>query len=206
MDGTLLDTMPVWNGLGGEYLARWGVTLTPAVEADLLPLSLERSVAYFRSRLKIPAAEKTMLAEIIALAAARYQKMAKIKKGVLPCLKRWTAAGYKMCVATVTDLALAEETLTRLDLRRFFLDIHTCDTIGLPKSDPRFFLAAAEALGLKPAESVVFEDSLYCMRSARTAGLTVVGVFDAAAAADEAAARECCHHYIYSFAELEENA
>ncbi|MDR1070783.1 MAG: HAD family phosphatase [Gracilibacteraceae bacterium] len=206
MDGTLLDTMPVWRGLSETFLEGYGVTLSPAAEADLLPLSLEQSVAYFHECLKVPAAKKDMLAEIYAMANRRYHKLAKPKAGVREYLEQRAAAGCKMCVATVTDRAMAAQVLARFELRRFFTDIYTCDTIGRPKSDPRFFLDVVERLGLSPAESAVFEDSLYCMRSARAAGLTVIGVFDAEAAADETAAREYCHQYIYSFTELTENA
>jgi HAD superfamily hydrolase (TIGR01509 family) len=202
MDGTLLDSMPVWNGLSEEYLARCGIALTPEVEADLLPLSLEKSVVYFREHLGVPLEEKKMLAEISAMVAARYRKMAGPKDGASDCLARCAAKGYKMCVATVTSRDIAAAVLERLKLTRFFTDIHTCDTIGRPKSDPRFYLEVAERLGTPPAETAVFEDSLYCMRAAGAAGLRVIGVFDAEAAGDEAAARECCHHYIYSFTEL----
>ncbi|MDR1603679.1 MAG: HAD family phosphatase [Gracilibacteraceae bacterium] len=202
MDGTLLDTMPVWKGLGEEYLARCGVAWTPETAADLLPLSLEKSVAYFRERLGVQTAEKEILTEIRALVNARYQKMAAPKAGVPAYLAQCAAGGRKMCVATVTSQDMAAAVLERLGLLRFFSAVHTCDTIGRLKSDPRFFLAVAKSLGPAPADTAVFEDSLYCMRSAQAAGLTVVGVFDPEAEGGEAAARQYCSHYIYSFMEL----
>jgi HAD superfamily hydrolase (TIGR01509 family) len=206
MDGTLLDTMPVWKGLSGAYLRRYGVEVTPAVELDLLPLSLEQSARYFHERLGVARSEEEMLAEISALAEERYARTAKPKDGVPEYLAQCAAAGHKMCVATVTSRDMAMRALARFDLTRFFADVFTCDTVGFLKSNPLFFRNVAVGLGLRPDETAVFEDSFYCMRSAAAAGLTVIGVFDQEAAGDEAEARRCCHHYIYSFTELVESA
>ena len=45
-----------------------------------------------------------------------------------------------------------------------------------PKPAPDVYLAACSALGVDPADVIAFEDSPTGVRSARAAGLTVVGI------------------------------
>ncbi|HEX5287328.1 MAG TPA: HAD-IA family hydrolase, partial [Streptosporangiaceae bacterium] len=47
---------------------------------------------------------------------------------------------------------------------------------GAPKPAPDMYLRACELLGTDPADTLAFEDSMTGLRSARAAGLRVVGV------------------------------
>jgi beta-phosphoglucomutase-like phosphatase (HAD superfamily) len=48
--------------------------------------------------------------------------------------------------------------------------------MGRPKPQPHVYAEACRALGVAPADAVAFEDSPMGVRSARAAGLFVVGV------------------------------
>ena len=48
--------------------------------------------------------------------------------------------------------------------------------MGLTKSDPRYFEKLAERLGEKPENCAMFEDSAYAMKSARAAGMKILGI------------------------------
>lgn len=58
----------------------------------------------------------------------------------------------------------------------------TAESVGASKPDPEGFLKGAAALGLDPADCVVFEDSEAGIRAGRAAGMRVVGVGPRAAA------------------------
>lgn len=47
-----------------------------------------------------------------------------------------------------------------------------------PKPDPEVFLRAAEKLGKRPADCIVFEDSVAGIQAARSAGMTSIGIGD----------------------------
>ena len=61
------------------------------------------------------------------------------------------------------------------------------------------FLRAAEKLGVAPADCLVFEDICAGVLAAKRAGMTVFGVFDPAAAEEEAAIRAAADGYIRDF-------
>ncbi len=46
------------------------------------------------------------------------------------------------------------------------------------KREPLIFLKSAEVCGAKPGETLVFEDALHCIRTAKKAGFKVCAVYD----------------------------
>ena len=46
------------------------------------------------------------------------------------------------------------------------------------KTKPDIYLRAAEYLGTRPEETVVFEDVIHAIRTAKQAGFQVVGIYD----------------------------
>jgi hydroxymethylpyrimidine kinase/phosphomethylpyrimidine kinase len=83
-----------------------------------------------------------------------------------------------MCVATVTDRPIVEDVLVRLGIRDFFVEILTCAEVGYNKETPHIYRAALEVLGTKKDETVVFEDALYALMTAKNDGFTVAAVQD----------------------------
>lgn len=49
MDGTLLDSMPIWDRVGIDYLAGLGIQARPDLPERLLTMSMRQAAAYFRS-------------------------------------------------------------------------------------------------------------------------------------------------------------
>ena len=83
-----------------------------------------------------------------------------------------------MCVATVTDRYLVEETLERLGVLHYFSEIFTCAEVGFGKDKPIIYRKALEHLGTKKDETIVFEDALFALRTAKADGFYTVGVYD----------------------------
>ena len=54
----------------------------------------------------------------------------------------------------------------------------TCSDIGKGKTEPDIYLAAAKDIGSKPSETVVFEDALHAIVTAKNAGFITVGIYD----------------------------
>lgn len=65
---------------------------------------------------------------------------------------------------------------SRPELRLVFDEILTSEDFTESKPSPQCYLRAAERLGAKPEECVVFEDSFNGLRSGRAAGMYVVGL------------------------------
>lgn len=96
--------------------------------------------------------------------------------GVLEILNQATAAGLPCAVASSSPRSWVEPHLERIGLRDFFRLTRCVDDVERPKPSPELFLTAAEGLGIFPANSLVFEDSLNGLIAATAAGMRCVSV------------------------------
>ena len=112
------------------------------------------------------------------MVAEIYRTKVALKSGVLEFLRDLQSKGVKMCVATVTDRAIVEDVLNRLGIRDFFVEILTCAEVGCNKETPHIYRAALEVLGTKKDETVVFEDALHALITAKKDGFKVAAVYD----------------------------
>jgi len=94
--------------------------------------------------------------------------------GIVDRLEEATNQGLPCAVASSSPRSWVEPFLDKLDLKRFFKNTVCLDDVKKPKPDPELFLKAAESLGVKPKEALVFEDSLNGLRAAKTAGMSCV--------------------------------
>lgn len=83
-----------------------------------------------------------------------------------------------MIIATSSDSACVTAGLKRLGVWSYFKGILTFSDIGKGKTEPDIYLAAAKEIGSKPSETVVFEDALHAIVTAKNAGFITVGIYD----------------------------
>ena len=59
-----------------------------------------------------------------------------------------------------------------------FDEIYTDRDFDLSKKNPQIYVKTCEKMGESPSDTVVFEDALYAVESAKKAQCTVIGVYD----------------------------
>jgi HAD superfamily hydrolase (TIGR01509 family) len=100
----------------------------------------------------------------------------QIMAGVEDLIAAAQGLGLKLAVASSSDRAWVEGHLTRLGLRHHFEAVKTADDVQRTKPAPDLYLAATEALGVRPEEAVALEDSANGVTAAKRAGLYCVAV------------------------------
>ena len=186
MDGTLLDSMPVWKRLTQGYLAQFGVHITDQDYAVTEGFSQPQVAQYFADRYPdLPVDAQGIMDGMDELITARYETIARPKDGVLDFLEGLRRRGVKMAVATLTARRHAEKALRDRDMLDYFDFMLTIEDIGVSKREPDIYLQSAARMGLEPAECTVFEDAPYACTTAKRAGFYVCGVAGPAYAAGE---------------------
>ncbi len=66
--------------------------------------------------------------------------------------------------------------LSRVDIKHYFDVIIDGTVTSKSKPDPEVFLLGAKALGLTPAECIVFEDAINGVKAAKTGGFKTIGI------------------------------
>lgn len=186
MDGTLLDSMPVWNRLTQGYLAEFGLTVTDEEYAACEGFSQPQVAQYFADRYpELPGGASGLMEGMDRLITKRYETIAKPKDGVLPFLDELHRRGVKMAIATLTARRHAEKALRDRNMMGYFAFMLTIEDVGISKYQPDIYLMSAEKMGLAPAECIVFEDAPYACATAKRAGFRVCGMVEPAYAAGE---------------------
>ena len=196
MDGTLTDSMGVWNQLAEEYITGLGYVYSPQVMESTAHLTVLDSAAIFVEHYRLSKTPEQVAREINALMEAHYRTDIPLKPGARTVLERLAAAGVKMCVASSTSPHLIDICLKRLGVRSCFEFLLSAEEVGAGKDRPDVYLEAARRLGSVPAETAVFEDVIFAVRTAKQAGFPVAAIYDGSSRNDQEALKEAADYYL----------
>ncbi len=178
MDGTLLDSMALWENASDDYCNRHGIKVDATLHHRLLEMNMEQFASFLRTEFGISKTPSEIVGEVNESLLDAYSRTVLPKYGMIDLLARLKRNGARMCVCTSTDRPLAELVMDRLGISRFFDFILPSSEFGRGKDDPAIFDECRKRLGGDPSTTWVFEDAPYAMRSARAAGLCVCAVAD----------------------------
>jgi HAD superfamily hydrolase (TIGR01509 family) len=180
LDGTLADSMGVWDGLCAAWLRRRGRTPAAGLEEAVAAMTLRQAAAYVVAAygLDIPPEQAANDWEETVLRA--YREAVRLKAGAATLIRTLRAGGLKLAVATSCFPAACEAFLTRCGLRDCFDAVVYADQAPRSKRFPDIFLACAEKLDVPPEACVVFEDFPEAAQGVRAAGMRFAAVYDAA--------------------------
>lgn len=203
LDGTLLDSLPVWDHLGLDMLRAQGYDPDPALGPVLKSLTMADGAALCKKLFHMPQSVDEIAALVENEAQRAYNTVIGVKPGVVDFLNRLKAAGIPMLVATNTRRELVEDGLRHNGLLDYFQGIVTCPEVGQGKKEgPAVYETALARLGGTRENTVVFEDALYPIRTAKRAGFRVAAVYDASSRNEEAEIRALADHYFSSYDEI----
>ena len=198
LDGTLLDSMFIWDTIGEEYLRSLGKEPHEDLKETFMTLTLEEAAEYYREHYGVTLSVKEIVDGVNAMVEETYRTKVTLKPGISEYLAWLKENGVRMCVATVTDRYLVEETLERLGVRHYFSEIFTCAEVGFGKDKPIIYQKALEDLGTEKSDTYVFEDLPFALNTAKTDGFPTVGVYDRHEAHQDEL-KELADYYIFDF-------
>ena len=202
-DGTLVDSMPMWNRITYDYADYKGIYAPPGLSRIMNDMCLEQCAAYYKEKLGAKGTPKGIMAEIVSMAAEKYRTTVPEIENAAEFLRVLKARGIHTALATASDLSTLMPALERLGMAENIDVTESCTTIGKSKEHPDIYLKCAADFGAVPQDCVVFEDALYAVRTAKKAGFSVVGLLTAdLTAAEEAEFHALCDRCITNYTEL----
>ncbi|MDO4910702.1 MAG: HAD family phosphatase [Corynebacterium sp.] len=178
MDGTMVDSEPLWAIATFEMSERLGKRLT--LEERELTVGGSFNNTYnvcCRIAGVEPTAEgeqeqyEIMRDRMIELLSEQLEPFA----GVRNLLGELKERGIPMFVTTNTPRAIAAGAIKGIG-EEFFTDSVCGDEVPKGKPAPDMYLEAARRVGADPSECLVFEDSATGMRAAHDAGCVLIGL------------------------------
>ncbi|NLM35310.1 MAG: HAD family phosphatase [Clostridiales bacterium] len=204
LDGTLIDSMWVWEKIDIDYLHSKGFQMPEGFRDDIAHLSFEETAVYFKKRFNLEDSLEKIRNDWHNMAIEEYSNNVKLKRGAKEFLTLLKNNGIKIGLATSNYDALISIVLNKNGIRDLFDAITTTSEVSKGKDFPDVYLLAAKKLGVDPAECIVFEDILPAILGAKAAGMKVVGILDQAARHQWDEILETADKTITDFIELSE--
>lgn len=202
LDGTLLDSLWVWDEVDTVFLTRRGLPVTPDYGQAIAHLGFADAARYTIGRFGLSETPEQLMDEWYSLARAAYRDRVPLKPHAEEFLRKLCAQGVHISAATSSEPELILPCLDRLGITGLFDNITTIHEVNGDKSSPDIYLLAAERMDIAPTQCAVFEDILRGIQSAKSAGFYTVAVEEPASAHDQTEIEHTADRYIRSFAEL----
>ena len=197
-DGTLIDSMPIWEDAGARFLAGLGIKAEENLGEIMFRMSLDEGAAYLKKTYNLDMTEERVKKGILGVINDFYVNQVQPKAGAREFLKELSSRKIPMYIATSSNREHIRAAFERLGMYEYFDGMITCEEAGAGKREPTIFLLAAQRMGLEPGDIFVFEDVIHAVRSAGSAGFVTVGVYDEASASDNEAMRAESSIYLHS--------
>ena len=175
-DGTLADSQWCWQTMLLRKLRQRGI----AVEDEDVELCLDRDwLSRHEELLRKYGVSEPLFSDYHELHSEMerfYREEVFWKPGAREYLEYLKKKGVKPVLYSTTPERLLRCALDRLQGQDLFDVIFSGEDRGWSKGDPESFRLCMAELGVTPEECVLFEDSLYSIRSAKEAGMRVFAV------------------------------
>jgi HAD superfamily hydrolase (TIGR01509 family) len=172
LDGTIVDTEPLWMAAEHELAAEHGATWTDEDALQLVGNSLIASGEYIKDKLGLDMSAEDVVAYLVERLAAALRKEVDWRPGARELIEALDAAGVPQALVTMSYASIAEPIAAVLP----FGAVVTGDAVSRPKPFPDPYLLAAEKLGVDPSRCLAIEDSVTGATSANAAGCDVLAI------------------------------
>ena len=202
MDGTLVDSMYVWDNLMEDFLKRHGYETPPALQREVASMSLKQSSALVSEMFDLGLSANEIYEEWRGMIYDGYAHSIKAKPGAKEYLEMIKNQGKSIALATANARELTEVCLKNNGMLEYFDVLVFADDVGKGKSSPDIYIETMRQIGAETENTVLFEDILEALNTARKIGLDVVIAADAASASDREELQKSADIYITNFTEL----
>ena len=202
MDGTLIDSNGIWRDVDTAFLAKRGLPYTQEYYEGVAHTVFPKAAIFTKEYCHLSESTDEIMAEWMEMAGDLYTTSVPVKAGVVDYLEKCRAAGERMAVLTSSVPAHCHAALGHLGLKPYFEQIFFAQELGMDKKEPAIYRKTAELLGVALGECTIFDDSIAACRSARAAGMHVVGVYDEFFHVSWDEMQTVCHRCIRGFEEL----
>ncbi|WP_286928843.1 MULTISPECIES: HAD family hydrolase [Aeromicrobium] len=172
MDGTIVDTEPLW--INGEYelAAQHDAVWTEEDALTLVGSDLREAAVYIKRRIGTDMAPEEITDWLGGRVAAGLREKQDWRPGAVELITALREAGVPQALVTMSYAYIAEPVVEALG----FDAVVTGDSVTHGKPHPEPYLTAARLLGVEAADCVAIEDSRTGAASANAAGCHVVAV------------------------------
>ncbi|MEG0453317.1 MAG: HAD family phosphatase [Coprobacillus sp.] len=199
-DGTLFDSMEIWNHIAYDYLCMKGID-DPHVNENVANMSMHSALSYIKNYYHITDDISVMKQEAQNLLYNYYAHEIKPKKGAIDFLEYLSSNHIQTVILSASSRQLIEVALSHYQMEKYFDEILCCDELKLDKNNAQIFLLAIEKMKLSKQDVLIVEDAYHAIETAKSMGLNVLGIYDES---EKRNIKPLVDFYIHDYQELED--
>ena len=202
LDGTLLDSMGVWDEVDADFLHDRGFEVPDDYQAKVAAMQFRAVAEYTINRFGLDETAEAVMDEWHSRAFDKYSTTVVPKPHAVEYLTALRDSGTRLGIATSLPPQLREAAMRHTGIDVFFDAVCSVDDAGdVGKDQPDVYLLAAQQLGVTPTQCTVFEDLLLGMRAAKGVGMRVWAMYDDSSRSNWSAIRDLADASFRDFAE-----
>ena len=179
MDGTLIDSMWVWEEVDVDYVKRYQLVEPEGFYEAIEGMSFTDVAKYYKKTFpQIRDSVEQIKADWMEMGYRLYRDEVELKSGVKEFLEELKKRGIKIGIATSNDRDMTEMVLEARGILQEFDAICTSDEVKIGKPAPDVYLKAAEDLGVDSKDCLIFEDVPAGLMAGKSAGMKTCAVAD----------------------------
>lgn len=202
LDGTLLDSMGVWRRIDEDFLGKRGIRVPDDYLKAITAKNFKDAADYTIERFGLKESADAIMTEWFDMAIDAYTNDVALKPFVKEYMQMLRENDVKIAAATSSDARLFEPCLKHHGIYEWFDAFSVTAEVKRGKGYPDVYENAAEKLGLKAADCVVYEDILKGVEGAKLGGFYVIGVEDVHSSYEKEEIQKEADRYITTFEEL----
>lgn len=171
MDGTLVDSMWLWNKVDEVFLAGYGLDVPPTLKPAIEGMSYYQTAVYFKETFNLTESIDEIINIWDHMAHDMYRNDVPIKCGVCKFIEWLKENEIKTAICTSNSRFLTEAVMEKYPVLNSMDVIVTSDEIKEGKPSPLGYLTAAKELGVSPDKCLVFEDVPNGIMAGKNAGM-----------------------------------
>ena len=202
IDGVLLDSLKIWKLIGARYLESLGIEPEEELDRILFPMSMEQGAAYLKDHYSVPKDTEEILKGIESLLKDFYFFEVPAKPGASELISFFSKDGIPLAAATSSPREHVTKALERNGIFFHPDRIFTNSEVGESKHSRKIYDIASQSMGASSEETLVIEDSLYALKTAKAAGYITAGIYDPDGESDQNGIKNEADIYLLSLPQI----
>lgn len=186
MDGTLIDSEPMWQLAEKTVFSNLGVHVDKRSKQTASMTTKAVTAFWFQHYPWQGKSLSQVEQEVIDHVGQSINTTGRPMCGTLSLLKQLSTQQIPLGLATNSPKQLADIVLDTLDIGHFFQTICTSDDVTIGKPDPEIYQTALDRLNVKASHAIAIEDSLTGITAAKLAGMKTVAIMPESNRTDKA--------------------
>ena len=179
LDGVLIDSERVWAEVLEQLASDTGGVWTAEAQQATNGLGSKEASAFMANILGFRGTPESIEAEYDRRIVARYRSELPEMPGARNAVQSLFEAGFIIGLASSSNRVLIDLALETMQITRFFTATAAGEDVAAGKPSPDVYEEACRRVGVSPNRCVAVEDSTNGIKSAHSAGLSVIAFPDA---------------------------